>query len=270
MRHNRRVTEWVRYRRAEGQPLEAMHAHFERHVYHRHAHETYSFGVTEAGAQQFTCRGGRHTSGAGLVMAFNPDEPHDGRSATPDGFTYRIVHMGRELFDGAAPLFATPVLHDPAAATAIRRLHAALMGPATALARDERLMAAVAAVRRLATRQPRAVPGPPSASRRLAHLVRDQLRAAGTTDLTAEDLARPTGHSRFAVYRAFRAEFGMAPSDYQRQLRLRVARDLITAGRPPAQAAAEAGFADQAHLTRWFLRAYGITPGVYRRATAPS
>ena len=60
----------------------------------------------------------------------------------------------------------------------------------------------------------------------------------------------------------------MAPSDYQRQLRVRAARRLLIQGVTPARAAAEAGFADQAHLTRWFHRYYGITPGAYRAAGA--
>ena len=82
--------EWVRYRRVDGAALEAMHAHFRRHAYHRHSHETYSFGVTEVGAQAFTCRGGRHVSAAGMVMAFNPDEArrmggHRRRFHVPDG-----------------------------------------------------------------------------------------------------------------------------------------------------------------------------------------
>src|SRR5690242_21946611 len=77
-----------------------MHAHFDRHTYHRHAHETYSFGLTEIGAQAFNCRGGAHTSAAGMVMAFNPDEPHDGWSATPGGFTYRIIDIGPALIPG--------------------------------------------------------------------------------------------------------------------------------------------------------------------------
>ena len=58
----------------------------------------------------------------------------------------------------------------------------------------------------------------------------------------------------------------MAPSDYQRQLRLRAARRLIAQGRPLSDIAAQTGFADQAHLTRWFHRYYGITPGGYRIA----
>jgi AraC-like DNA-binding protein len=91
----------------------------------------------------------------------------------------------------------------------------------------------------------------------------DPTAAAG---LTADDLAAAAGCSRFAAYRAFSRVFGLAPSDYQRQLRIRAARGLLSAGVSPALAAAEAGFADQAHLTRWFRRYYGVTPGIYQVA----
>ena len=84
-------------------------------------------------------------------------------------------------------------------------------------------------------------------------------------DLTADHLAAAAGCSRYAAYRAFTQAYGLAPSDYQRQLRVRAARRLLR-GRAPARAAAEAGFADQAHLTRWFRRYYGVTPGAYRAA----
>ncbi|NUR87107.1 MAG: AraC family transcriptional regulator, partial [Nonomuraea sp.] len=144
--------DWSRYWRSpDGRPLEAMHAHFERHVYHRHSHETYSFGVTETGAQSFTCRGGAHTSAAGMVMAFNPEDPHDGHATDRLGFTYRIVHIGPELVAATLsdlagrraglPLFAEPVLDDPRLAPALRSLHAALLGQATSLRRDELLAA---------------------------------------------------------------------------------------------------------------------------------
>ncbi|RFU40741.1 AraC family transcriptional regulator, partial [Actinomadura logoneensis] len=92
---------------------------------------------------------------------------------------------------------------------------------------------------------------------------RDLLHDDPLADVTADELARAAGSSRFALYRAFRRVYGMAPSDYQRQLRLRVARELLRAGTPPAEAAARAGFADQSHLHRWFVRCYGVTPGTY-------
>ena len=72
------------------------------------------------------------------------------------------------------------------------------------------------------------------------------------------------------MHRAFTQVYGMPPSDYQRQLRLREARALIAAGTPISEAAARAGFADQSHLSRWFVRSYGVTPGRYQHATAPA
>ena len=65
--------------------------------------------------------------------------------------------------------------------------------------------------------------------------------------------------------RAFTEAYGLAPSDYQRQLRVRTARGLLSHGVSPALAAAEAGFADQAHLTRHFKRVVGVPPAAYQR-----
>src|SRR5258707_14542156 len=128
-----------------------MHAHFERHVYHRHSHETYSFGVTETGAQSFTCRGSARTSAAGMVMAFNPDDPHDGWAADQLGFTYRMIHIGPELVTGILtglgerrarlPPVADPVVSHPVLAPQLRDLHRALLRGALALQRRERLAA---------------------------------------------------------------------------------------------------------------------------------
>jgi AraC-like DNA-binding protein len=275
------ASDWARYWCSPDQPLEAMHAHFERHVYHRHSHETYSFGVTETGAQAFACRGGAHVSAAGMVMAFNPDDPHDGHAASPTGFTYRMVHIGPALVTdllreraeeavprpGALPLFTRPVLADSALASLVRRTHRALTGMAPALASDEALAAAVLGlVSRAEGRaaEPAAVTGPDAA--RIARLVRRVLDDCYAQNPSMADLAAPTGRSRFAAYRAFRSVYGFAPSDYQRQLRVREARRLIGRGMPIAAAADKAGFADQSHLNRWFTRYVGITPAAYRRA----
>ncbi len=268
--------DWSSYWRAPDVPLEAMHAHFERHVYHRHSHETYSFGVTQDGAQSFRCRGAAHTSAAGMIMAFNPDDPHDGHAASELGFTYRIVHIGAELVasmladlsggTAALPLFAAPVHKDPGLARSLTALHRALLGGASALRRDELLAAVVGSMVRRASTGGNAGPTPPSAGLAAADRARQLIRAAPDADVTAGQLAAAAGCSRFALHRAFVAAYGVTPGDYQRLLRLREARTLIADGQPIAEAAARAGFADQSHLTRWFGRCYGITPGAYRRA----
>ena len=266
----------MRYFRDRARPVEAMHAHFDRHTYHRHAHETYSFGVTEIGAQAFTCRGEAHTSAAGMVMAFNPDEPHDGWSATPGGFTYRMVHIGPSLISrvladagdshSSLPLFLSPVLADPVLARGVERLHESLTEDP--LRQAEVLTSTVLRlIRRGATKPPRVASLPSARStREIAARTRSVLAERFAEPVTADELAAATDASRYAVYRAFQATYGQSPSDYQRQLRLRLARDMLSAGRSAAEAAAVAGFADQAHMTRWFVRYFGLTPSAYRQA----
>ncbi|MER7546589.1 AraC family transcriptional regulator [Actinomadura sp.] len=264
--------DWSRYWRAPDRPLEAMHAHFERHVYHRHSHDTYSFGVTEDGYQAFRCRGGAHTSAAGMVIAFNPDDPHDGHAADELGFTYRMVHIGPELVSDVLadmaggrtgpPLFASPVIDDPVLARNLRNLHAALLGGAPALRRDELLAATVGSmVDRAATRRVTA-----GRAGGVVERARRYLDERYLDDVGAGELAEAAGCSRFALYRGFRRAYGMAPSDYQRQLRLRAARRLLAGGGAIGDVAARTGFADQSHLTRWFVRCYGVSPGRFQRA----
>jgi AraC-like DNA-binding protein len=261
--------DWASYWRSPADPVEAMHAHFERHVYHRHSHDSYSFGVTETGAQAFTCRGAAQTSAAGMVMTFNPDDPHDGHAATEGGFSYKMVHIGPSIIadvlggDAGLPLFAEPVRHDPVLAAALHRLHDALR-TGEPLRTDEAIADTVRAlIRRGSTRGrstgPVRIPTGVARARELLHA--DYARA-----ITTADLAEVAGCSRFALHRAFTAAYGLAPSDYQRQLRLRAARRLLADGHTAAGAAADTGFADQAHLTRWFVRCYGITPARYRAA----
>ncbi|WP_246277798.1 helix-turn-helix domain-containing protein [Phytohabitans rumicis] len=137
--------------------------------------------------------------------------------------------------------------------------------PATALARDERLAAAVAAMSSYAG----PVAARPPRGKQAARRVRDMIDEGYARDLTADDLAAAAGTSRYAVYRAFREAYGLSPSDYQRQLRLRSARRMLVAGHGIAESAALAGFADQSHLTRWFLRCYGVTPGRTARPLTP-
>ncbi len=277
--------DWARYWRDPDRPVEAMHAHFFSHRFHPHSHDSYSFAVTEAGAQRFRCRGALRTSGAGMVMVFNPDDPHDGEAAAELGYKYRIVHIGpdvvrnvladvADISDGRAalPLFDQPVVSDPVLARALLRLHTALVDGAGPLVRDERLTAAVGAmVRRGATGPLRArtLPAGGSGQARAALRARTLLEEAYAQEIPAARLAEAAGCSRFALYRAFRAEYGMAPSDFQRQLRLRRARGLLIAGRSAAEAAAGAGFADQSHFHRWFVRCFGVTPGTFQRAVGP-
>jgi AraC-like DNA-binding protein len=68
------------------------------------------------------------------------------------------------------------------------------------------------------------------------------------------------------VRRGFSQAYGLTPHRYQHSRRIARAKTLIVAGTPLAEVAAACGYADQAHLNRWFLRVYGTTAGRFRRA----
>jgi transcriptional regulator GlxA family with amidase domain len=78
--------------------------------------------------------------------------------------------------------------------------------------------------------------------------------------------ARRAGLSREYASRLHRRCLGLPPSAVRAEERLRRALALLADTRMPlSQVAIEAGFADQAHLTRTIRTATGRTPGDLRR-----
>jgi AraC-like DNA-binding protein len=61
---------------------------------------------------------------------------------------------------------------------------------------------------------------------------------------------------------------GTSPYRYLLMRRLDLARELIHQGRALVEVAYDAGFADQAHFTRVFRSAVGLTPARYRALRA--
>jgi len=64
--------------------------------------------------------------------------------------------------------------------------------------------------------------------------------------------------------RAAGAACGQGPAPLRRVLRFRVAAALLAAGRPPADVAAHAGYADQPHLSREIRDLAGVTAASLR------
>ncbi|HEY2134031.1 MAG TPA: AraC family ligand binding domain-containing protein [Acetobacteraceae bacterium] len=68
--------------------VEAIHARFAGHAYDLHRHEDWLVGITEAGVQDFCCRGRRWRSTPGRVILIELGEAHDGQAGTTEGFAY--------------------------------------------------------------------------------------------------------------------------------------------------------------------------------------
>jgi AraC-like DNA-binding protein len=84
------------------------------------------------------------------------------------------------------------------------------------------------------------------------------------------ELESLTGLTRYDLCRQFRILFGTSPYRYLLMRRLEFARDRIHRERPLAEVACDSGFADQAHFTRVFKSAFGLTPTRYRSLRSPS
>ncbi|MEM9304870.1 MAG: AraC family transcriptional regulator [Pseudomonadota bacterium] len=83
------------------------------------------------------------------------------------------------------------------------------------------------------------------------------------TDIAS--IARACGVTAEHASRACKRWFGLGPAELRRERRLRCAMALLAAGARPADAATEAGFSDQPHLTRLLKRATGLTPARFGR-----
>ena len=101
----------------------------------------------------------------------------------------------------------------------------------------------------------------------------DQAALERARDLLAErravvrssELEEVTGLSRYDLARQFRIRYGTSPYRYSLMRRLDYARRRLDGPVSLADLALSAGFADQAHFTRMFKSAYGVTPKRYAR-----
>ena len=256
---------WIESRGpAEG--VELFHAWFAGRAYDRHRHDTYAVGLTDHGVQMFDYRGSARASIPGEVVTLYPDEPHDGRAGSPDGFGYRIVYVQparlseavRVLRGRPSPLrfLREPVSTNGKLSRAVAR---AFRAPLDSLAADSIIVELAEA---LAAFEPSI--GAPRVDTRAVERARQLLDAECTRTVHSTELESISGLSRYDLARQFRVTLGTSPHRYLLMRRLDFARQRIGRARRLVDVACDAGFADQAHFTRMFKAAFGLTPTRYR------
>ncbi len=278
----------------EAPGLQLMRASFKTQTFARHSHEGYGVGVIEQGALGFSYRGAGLVAGSGSINTVNPDEAHTGHAASEHGWTYRMFYFSPAFLERMAedvagrraplPFFTSGVIHDPGLAGLLLRAHAlhdhalfrqsageaAQAKQAIRLARDTLLLTAFAQLlgRHTYERLPLQQAGQEHAA---VARVKDYLRSgfeanASLPNFSLADLAGVACLSPYHFIRVFSRHTGLTPHAWLMQLRARKARELLRQGTPIADAAAQAGFADQSHLTKAFKRLLGYTPGHFRNS----
>ena len=200
----------------------------------------------------------------------NPGEIHDGTPVNNSARTWRMIYIDPALvraviadeFNRQVEI-VRPVAKDARLAKQFTRLFACLTTPAAdRLAVDENLLSSlIHVVREHGTERLRSSGLSPNVAKAL-----ERLNSAPEMPVSLDELAALSGVNRYQFLRGFAREVGITPHAYLIQRRVLLTRKLLTAGRTPAESAIAAGFADQSHMTRAFVRHFGVTPARYQAA----
>lgn len=201
------------------------------------------------------------------VIMVNPGEIHDGVPLDGNARGWRMLYFEpsflkeevEQEIPGAIDV-VRPVARDSVLAVHFDRLFTRLTDlQSDPLDREETVLRSLIYILRNhgLARRPSKEPSP------LVARAIQRMESAPETSVSLAELAALSNVSRFQLLRGFARETGATPHAYLVQRRVRLVKQLLADGKPPSQAAIQAGFADQRHMTRAFVRQFGITPGCY-------
>lgn len=249
--------------------VERLQAWFSGRAYETHRHDTYAIAVTDTGVQSFDYRGGVVNSTVGNVVVVHPDEAHDGRAGTEEGFGYRILYVEPARIGEAARLLAGRPCALPFAAEAVSGNEKLANAVNAAFRHDLEPLAVDGLILQLADGLMDADPSSrqSGAAERLdtaaVERARQFLDVETDRVVRSSELEAITGLTRYDLARQFKSQVGTSPYRYSLMRRLDAARRQIRTKQSLADIAFGAGFADQAHFTRKFKAAFGVTPARY-------
>lgn len=241
------------------------------HSFPKHSHDEFVIGANIVGRESIWLDGKSLDASIDEVTVVNPGQLQASEAGGRD-WRFISLYVDPEAawrLAGVRPgtMLERAIMPSRPKAAAIRRLGAAAMEPAIAAAELTEALAVLLAGLFVA---PGAQAG--RAGRHDARpmapevaLAEARLRAEWAAPPALDALAGSLGVSPVHLVRAFNRQHGLPPYAWLNVLRLKEARRRLMAGEAVAAVAADLGFADQAHLTRRFKAAFGITPGAYRR-----
>jgi AraC-like DNA-binding protein len=248
--------------------LELLHASNLTHNYPPHIHEQLCIILVHQGSETTTVRKIAYTAFPGDLTVLHPEELHSSVSLNVE---YRVFKIDANEFQRIAcevfgsecrpPYFGSVLINDSLAFQSLFDLYLMLEQNDSLLQHESEFVSTMGI---LLTRQNQT--GPIAKNRkedRSVDVVRDYLKNCYRENVSLFRLASMTNLDRFSLLRVFTKKFGIPPHEFQTQLRISHARELIRRGHSIAEAALETGFFDQSHLARHFKRIVGMTPGEY-------
>jgi AraC-like DNA-binding protein len=213
------------------------------------------------GVQSFHYRGCMTHSLPGTTMVIHPDETHDGRASSVEGFKYRMIYVEPALIQqilGGKPLPFIPggVTNDPWLFRASEVLLQSLDCPIDPLQEQDAMFDLAQALSNASG----VITSRKTFDYVATERAREFIHSALGRSITLDEMADHAGRDRWALSRDFRLLFGTSPYRYLTMRRLDLVRSLLAQGQSLVDAAMTAGFTDQSHMTRQFRSTYGMPP----------
>lgn len=245
--------------------------------YGKHFHETVAIGTIVEGACIYSRGSHQHELVAGDLVVVNPGEVHACAQTGEQPLSYLMLYVDADFVatqqgedeEATAPgdfrPFATTITG--ALFAEFTSLHQSLLDPEQELlAKECSLHAFLMQLHATLASRPADRRDTPRGLALAADFMGEHFRDS----MKLADIAAASGLSVPHLIRSFGRHFGMSPHQYLTHRRIQFAQDQLRGGRPIAAVAAEAGFADQAHLQRAFKAQVAATPGQYLRARSRS
>ncbi len=239
----------------------------------RHVHHEYVFGLATAGAMEIDCGhcGETHILQPNDLLLTEANEVYSSRALGLPPWRYFSISISKErlgfILDSAEgkqitlPHYTRGAVKNDKFRRLFLKLHDSLSDERTALEQESLLSDWVVSVNEIYSDKQnklhsRRIYKESEAIRRVREFIRENLHE----NIKLQELAEVARLSPFHLNRAFRAQVGLPPHEFQNQLRIEKAGKLISQNKPLAEIALETGFSDQSHFNRFFKRYTGVTP----------
>ena len=239
----------------------------------RHVHHEYVFGLVVAGAMEIDCGhcGEKHVLQPYDLLLTEADEVYSSRALGLPPWRYASISVSKEKlallldFEGGKqitlPHYTRGAVKNNQLGQLFSKLHDSLSDERTTLEQESLLSDWVSSINEIYSDsqnnfQSRRIYSESETIRRVREFIRENI----AENIKLQELAEIARLSPFHLNRSFSAQIGLPPHEFQSQLRIEKAVNLIAQKKSFAEIACSTGFSDQSHFNRFFKRYTGVTP----------
>ncbi len=234
------------------------------HAYKDHLHQELSIGYIERGSTILNINGQDYTVGENEAIIINPLVTHRCQPQDINNWQFTMIYIQECFLTGLD--FRTSISIkklNPEERIRLKELITVLTSDAPVFEKENMLVNFLMAL--LEDSDVNIL----FDSRASVEGVLDYIRQNYLTEISLEMLEHRFQINKYQLIREFKSKYNTTPSSYQLQLKISYGKSLLRHDSLLAEIALESGFYDQAHFSKEFKKAYGITPLKYMKSLSP-